>query len=204
VPSWSPPPQPSRASLAPFPTPSLPAVLLCSENAGKTQRCLSALQRGSISLPPGCCSRADSPLFVLFLGGSPESPGACHRAVEMAALLGGTIHLPHAFETQRARRQPDAPVPRALSASAWDAAARHRGSAVVAPPCREVSAARRQELLLNQLLSLGYPHGPAAICVLQLVEASQGTHTKIKRLNVKPAAWGFAGGATCCFMFRPC
>lgn len=94
--------------LLPSPSPGSPtllskhwkntAIAFCSAE----RECLPAVRL----LQQGWCSPA-------FFWGAPESPGACHHAMEMAALPGGTLHLPHAFKTQQAWWQHDAPVPEA-------------------------------------------------------------------------------------------
>lgn len=68
-----------------------------------------------------------------------------------------------------------------LCERAWEVAACHRGctAAAESPPRQDVPAAIQQELLLNQLLSPEPLRSPAVICVLQLIQASQGAHIKI-------------------------
>lgn len=68
------------------------------------------------------------------------------------------------------------------------------GGGTEAPPCREVSAAIRQEPLLNRLLSPGSPPGSRwPRCYLCAAAHSGIPRRSYKNecLNVKPAAWGF-------------
>lgn len=78
-----------------------------------------------------------------------------------------------------------------------------------APPCREVSPAAGQEkrllpVCLSVCLPPGCPEacGPAAVCAAR--SGIPKRPYKNKGLNAKPAAWGFAGGATCHLTVRPC
>lgn len=197
------PPQPPRlpgANLAPF---AVPPPLGSAPKALEKHSNFFLLGRAGAS---PCCEAAAAgrmlpPFFFLFFlgrGGAPESPGAGHHVVEMAALPGGTIHLPHALETRRGRWRHDAPVTRAPSArelgrrlpvtaalQRW-----HGGTSLPGGLCGKTAGAAAKSAPLPGVPPR-QPRGPAAICVLWLIQASPRRSYKNKCLNVKPAAWGF-------------
>lgn len=139
---------------------ALPATQRCSQHTGKTTAVAFISAEGEHLLLCCCCSC--SPV----LGELPCCGGG-----------GGTVHLPHAFKSQR---------------EWWQHSCCATSEPATSLP--GISAAIGRELLLPRLLSLGCPRGSAQPRCYLCAAAPAGIPRhpdKNKHLNVKAAAWGF-------------